>query len=184
MLQGDGLGSKMPETRGEALSLGQRPGPLFPHPENGDMGACLPNLWEGLRVWCTPCRSALRGGRLGLAVSSGRRHQTGAMGEAQKGRKGSLCGDRHRAGSKDHAELAPGLQRSGAAPGDRGSHWSSSTASGQGPSPMLGPGVSVGAILPTPGPLPGVGWGAGCLVPCALRGLDDAGSPHRLRKPL
>lgn len=33
MLQGDGLGSEMPETWGAALSLGQLPGPLFPHPE-------------------------------------------------------------------------------------------------------------------------------------------------------
>ena len=116
MLQGDGLGSKTPEPRGASLSLRQRPRPLFPHPENGDMGACLPNLWEGLRVRWSPRPSALRGGRLGLAVSSGRRHQAGAMGEAQKGRKGSLWGDRHRAGSEDHAELAPGVRLSSGAP--------------------------------------------------------------------
>lgn len=56
-------------------------------------------------------------------------------------------------------------------PGDRGSHWSSPTASGQGPSPMLGLGVSVGAILPTPGPFPRMWWGVGCLVPMPWWGL-------------
>lgn len=178
MLQGDGLGSKMPETRGEALSLGQQPGPLFPHPENGDMGACLPNLWEGLRVWCTPCRSALRGGRLGLAVSSGRRHQTGAMGEAQKGRKGSLCGDRHRAGSKDHAELAPGLQRSGAG------HRETGVPTGQAPQPVgrgqvpcWGQESAWERFCPLPAPCLGWGGGRAASSPVPCGGLMTLAAP-------
>lgn len=73
------------------------------------MGPCLPDPWEGLGVRCTCCRSALRCGLLGLAISSGRQRQAGAMGEAQEGRKGSPCGDGHRAGSEDRAELAPGI---------------------------------------------------------------------------
>lgn len=145
MLQEDGLDSEMPETRESALSLGQLPGSLFPHPENGAMGACLPNVWEGLGVRCMCRRSALRGGRLGLAVSSGRWHQAGGCGSARKGRKGSPCGDGHRAGSEDPAELAPGvcsapgapsvlrtapaLQRSGAGCRERGA------PTGQAPQP-------------------------------------------------
>lgn len=35
----------------------------------------------------------------------------------------------------------------------------------------------MGAILPTPGPLLGVGLGAGCLVPCALGGLKTVAAP-------
>ena len=89
MLQEDGLDSEMPETWESALSLGQLPRPLFPHPENGDMGACLPDPWEVLGVRCMRHQSALRGGWLGLAVSSGRWHQAGGCGSAQKGRKGS-----------------------------------------------------------------------------------------------
>lgn len=42
----------------------------------------------------------------------------------------------------------------------------------------------MGVILPSPGPLPRMGCGAGCLVPCALGGLDDAGRPHRSGKVL
>ena len=33
------------------------------------------------------------------------------------------------------------------------------------------------AILPTPGPLLGVGLGAGCLIPCALGGLMTLAAP-------
>lgn len=116
MLQEDGLDSEMPETWESALNLGQLPRPLFPHPENGDMGACLPDPWEGLRVWCMRRWSALRGGRLGLAVSSGRWHQARGCRSAQKGRKGSPCGDGHRAGSEDRAELAPGVCSAPGAP--------------------------------------------------------------------
>lgn len=42
----------------------------------------------------------------------------------------------------------------------------------------------MGVILPSPGPLPRVGWGMDSLVPCALGGLDDAGCPHCSGKTL
>ena len=47
--QGGGLSSEVQETWGSsaALSLGQFPGPLFPHPENGNVGARLLDSWEG-----------------------------------------------------------------------------------------------------------------------------------------